>query len=222
MHVWRRLAWRLKEEGLSQIDTSVYQTTRLLRLVNSRNSKSGLFKIPIEYKEIRDLGLEYVLDVARRPRELESMAEPTESPKAIKWLRESLDWLDRRPAHAGKGSGIPATPPNGWRVPRCIRHVEQKAILPDGMRHEVYFALARFYASIGMHPDEASHRLKDIDQRHPIRDSDYIDRIARYDHLHPGFRGCPNEALGRYCDPTQCHLNHDRNSQCREKGCRGN
>ena len=56
MRLCRSLARRLMKEGVQHIDLGVYQPARLLRLVNSINSKTGLCKVPLEYKELRDLG----------------------------------------------------------------------------------------------------------------------------------------------------------------------
>jgi hypothetical protein len=204
LRIWQPLARRLSKEGVSHSDLGVYQTSRVLRLPNSINSKTGLYKVPLEYKELRDLGLEHVLSVARSPREEDSMAVPEESPKAVGWFQDAVKWCERREARRA------ARPQarnfrEGWRIPPCVRSIEG-ATLPDGVRHEAYFVLAKFYARIGMHPAEAIGRIREIDGRRPIRDPDYIKRMVRYGREHPGFPACDHPALARYCDRARCFL----------------
>jgi hypothetical protein len=208
MQVWRHLALRLKKEGLDCVDTQIYQNNRLWRMVNSIHGSSDLYKVPLEAKELQDLGLDYVLEVAQHPREFESMAERRESPKATGWLSDALAWLDRkRSRQRPSASQAPASwnlQGQGWRRPPCVRYVEQRAVLEDGQRHAIYLALARFYASIGMHPEEMIDQLRLIDTRNPIRDPDYIERLARQQWKHPGLVHCPNEALEPYCEKGGC------------------
>ena len=208
MQIWHRLAARLAKEKLNHIDLGVYQTSRLLRLPNSINTKTGVHKIPLEYEELLDLGLEFVCESAREPREDDSMAMPTESPKAIGWWLKADEWFSQRSQQPRRPMRRGVITRRGWRYPQCVRRLEQ-ATLPDGIRHNTYFTLARFYALIGMAPEEVAERLHSIDQRNPIRDSDYILRTAQCARKYKGFTGCPNEALGRFCDPGICFLTKD-------------
>ena len=201
MPLWKAVANRLHQGGIEHIDLGVYQPARVLRLANSINSKTSLFKIPIEYKELRDLTAAEIAEMAKEPRGENSLRCPGESDQAAAWFRKAHEaFQKRRPQkNTRKWRGFK----KGWRVPPCIRGLEE-AVIPDGMRHAAYLALARFYAWIGMHPLEAGARITQIDQRHPIRDPDYIDRIVDSAHLHPGFPGCDNPALSAHCQASKC------------------
>ncbi|MCD6404957.1 MAG: hypothetical protein J7M19_03950 [Planctomycetes bacterium] len=205
MRVWKALAGRLVSEGLEHIDLGVYQKSRVLRLPNSLNSKSGLYKVPLEYKELRDFGLDYVLELAREPRDEDSLAMPEEGLKAAAWFREALTWWRTKRAGKTPRSNSTTKFSQGWRVPPCIRNIEQ-ATLPDGIRHTAYLALARFYAWIGMHALEAEERIGLIDEKHSVRDSACIARIVEFGGKHPGFPGCDNPVLKKYCDRKRCFL----------------
>ncbi|MCC6682829.1 MAG: hypothetical protein IT445_18165 [Phycisphaeraceae bacterium] len=210
IYVWHQLAKRLVKEGLNCVDSCIYQYNRLWRMVNSQHGMSDLFKVAIEHGELQDGGMSRVLELAQFPREFESFAKPRECPKAIGWCDEALAWHEQRrrrknqttyqgsPQFRGRGWG--------WRRPPCVRYVEQQAVLEDGTRHAVYQALVRFYASIGMHPEEMIEQLGIIDARNPIRDPDYIERLVRQDWKYPGITGCPNEALAPYCQAGGCFL----------------
>jgi len=199
MKLWRGLASRLGEKGTAEIDSQVYQIARLWRLPNSINSKTGLYKIPLEYEELSDLGIEYVLEIASEPRNEASMAVPEPSVKAAQWFRDAIAHVERQ---AKRCSGRPAQLHHGWRVPPCIRRLEQTTLM-DGMRHQAYLQLARFYARVGMHPEEAAERIQRLDSRHPISNPEDIDRIVRYGQAHPGFPGC-NDLTRAFCSENEC------------------
>lgn len=56
--------------GYDDFDLRIYKANSLLRLPNSINSKSGLYKISLTPQEINVLTFEQILDLARRPRHL--------------------------------------------------------------------------------------------------------------------------------------------------------
>lgn len=207
--IWRALAQRLAREGVQYIDHGVYQNARLLRLVNSKHSASGLYKVPLEWAELQDLGLGHVLDLARQPREHESMASPpAEVPQAMGWLQDALTWR-RQHRHAQRENRRKLDDARGWRIPPCIRRIEEGIALQDGQRHAMYFHIARIYAGVGAHPVEIAERLKAIDQRNPIKDgSGYIERLAHDAGKYAGyFKSCPHELFERFCDATRCPFN---------------
>lgn len=203
--LWHHLAKRLVKEGLKHIDTGIYQPTRVLRLPNSINSKTGLYKIPLEYKELRDADIADIRKSATIARKWDSIATPVESAKAIRWQLDARNWHKGRQQRQREKKQRRRDAGMGWRVTPCVKAVEA-ATLPDGVRHTVYYVLARFYTSIHMHPDEAIERLLAIDQRNPICDQDYIERVVRYSRKYAGFRECPIPGLGAYCQPEKCFL----------------
>ena len=205
LYIWSLLARRLSKECAAHIDLGVYQASRLWRLANSINSKSGLHKVPLEYEELRDLGIDHVLEVARCPREESALNQSQESPKAVRWFHEVSERLATRGVRPLSPTEATGGRDRGWRTPPCVRRVEQ-TVLPDGCRHSVYFALACFYASTGMAKIEAVERLRAIDDGHPIRDRDYLERAVHNAWHYPGFQRCPNGALQLYCEPAGCFL----------------
>jgi len=205
LRVWRELGWRLAHEGVHHLDLGIYQSSRVLRLPNSINSKSGLYKIPVEYEELRDLGMDHILNEAKRARDEDSLAVPGECPRAAHWFYRAMACVRRSRSRSTGRSRRRRGFQRGWRMPPCIRRLE-RATLPDGLRHAAYFALACFYAQVDMHPAEAERRLREIDGRHPIRDPGYLFRVVDCGRNHAGFPSCSNPALRRYCDPDRCFL----------------
>ena len=52
--------------------------------------------------------------------------------------------------------------------------------LPDGVQHQAYLELARFYGKIDMYPDETAEQIFIIDNRHRIDNPDDINRLVEY------------------------------------------
>jgi len=93
--LWEDLARRLVKEGIRHIDLTVYQPHHLLRLPNSINSNSGLYKVPVEAKELA-LGLDHISELAGQPRPFMSAAEPVECPSAMAWYHKAVAWRQQR------------------------------------------------------------------------------------------------------------------------------
>ncbi len=69
----KRLCTSLAGE-FSSFDRSVYDRTRIFRLINSKHFKSGLFKIPLYPAEVFTLGLHEIRDLAKKQRRLSETA----------------------------------------------------------------------------------------------------------------------------------------------------
>lgn len=76
----KRVAHDLALEAGVDIDSSIYDRTRLLRCVNSRHSDSGLFKVELTWAELLNLEVSQILVLAANPRDMD-------------WLPKSLETL---------------------------------------------------------------------------------------------------------------------------------
>jgi KaiC/GvpD/RAD55 family RecA-like ATPase len=56
-------------EGLQTADESIYDRTRIIRVINSKHPKSGLYKIPLDIEELRNCGTEDIQEMAQEQRE---------------------------------------------------------------------------------------------------------------------------------------------------------
>ena len=209
LQIYRAFATRLKTtEGFSHVDDRIYQPARILRLANSVYTETSLYKYPLEYAELVDLELEYICEMAREPRDEDTMAVPAhEAPKAMQWWQQAVHWYEQHRRQQFAGTRIVSGPGGGegGRYPPCVRKAEE-ATLTDGSRHEALLTIARFYAAIGMAPEEMAYRLKLIDERNPIRDENYVERLTADAKKYAGFKGCPNDVLAPFCDSKQCFL----------------
>jgi len=133
--LYRRMARRVCEAGVLHIDQSVYTRKRLWRLVNSRHGKSGLFKIPLTYEELRDISIDGIKTLAVNPRPEDSVARHQVSEDAVQWYRQAIAAVARLERHSGHATRNAKGFRDGWRTPECIQAI-QKATLPDGIRQK--------------------------------------------------------------------------------------
>jgi len=61
--------------GFKNFDTKIYHHVAFIRVVNSRNSKSGLCAIPLTAKEVFELSIDEIKELAKKPRTIESFPE---------------------------------------------------------------------------------------------------------------------------------------------------
>jgi hypothetical protein len=202
LSLYKRMAEKAEQAGVRSIDRGVYTKKRIWRLPNSINSKSQLYKIPLFFEELRDMSINRILELAKEPRPEDSFVVYQTCERAVRWYELAIQRVEkhiRRSAARGASTNFKA----GWRIPPCVKAIEE-AEVPDGIRHQTYLSLARFYGWIRMHPDEAVERIERIDARNQIRDPKSIPRIVSWGNAHCGFPGCEDPALKRYCQTNKC------------------
>jgi len=201
--LYKRMAEQAQKSGIQHIDVGVYSNRRILRAPNSRHRKSGLYKVGLTYEELRDISVDGITQLATKPRPQNSYATPEMCKHAVAWYQLAIKCYEKtiqqRAPQQRSFNGFK----EGWRMPPCIKNI-QDAVLPDGIRHEAYMALSRFYGFVGMHPNEALERIHKIDSRNPIHDPENIVSEVKWGNKTPGFPGCSNSVLKRYCQKEEC------------------
>jgi len=209
---WKCLARRFHDQ-YPQVDLSIYRSSALLRLNGSIHHKTGLYKVPLEYAELRDGSIEDILTLAKSPREEDVWVAAETVPKAQRWLEDAVEQFGKQSEQNPQRESVNSFKlRGGWATPMCVRRIEEGAELVDGERHEVLFALAVWYRNTGMCQQEAVDRLYTIDTRDPIHDPDFIPRAVASAFEGKGFRGCPHAGLERFCNGGEghCVLNRDQ------------
>jgi hypothetical protein len=72
------LALNILGENLSTLDPSLYNPSRILRIPNTRHQVSGLFKIPLTYKQLQTSTIDDIKELALEPKELMNATEAVE------------------------------------------------------------------------------------------------------------------------------------------------
>jgi hypothetical protein len=199
----KRMAQKAQAQGIRFLDMGVYTNKRIWRLPNSIHGKSGLFKIPLTYEALRDVGMDGIMKLAENPCPQDSFVMPHVCEAAAQWYRRAIECFEKRHTKRSSDRKVNTQFKKGWRMPPCVKAVEG-AVIPDGIRHQLYVSLARYYGYLNMHHDEMLDRLEAIDQRNPVRDPDSVERAVSFGCTHPGFPGCDDPAIMRYCQKDKC------------------
>lgn len=222
LKLYKTIAQKVQQYGVSFLDNSVYTNHRIWRMPNSINTKSGLFKIPLTFEELRDMDIKGIQKLAQSPRPDDSLAISKTCEKSVQWYRKSINYFENQPKKFQNSSKkINQEFKKGWQMLPCIKEIQQTT-LTDGSRHNVYMILARYYSYLNMHHDEIIDRIENLDTRNPIRDADYIGRIVNFGLKSPGFSGCNDPHLQKYCHRENCFYaklkNHDGKTIETKKG----
>lgn len=100
------------------IDTKIYDNKRLLRLPNSINSKTGLYKVPVTYDQIRNMSFAEMKQYASAAKPL-IQVETSPCEKAINRLKEIKD-LITKPKQKNTNINIKVKPIDDIEPPSCI------------------------------------------------------------------------------------------------------
>lgn len=96
-------------QGFKFVDPSIYESKRLFRVLNSINEKSGLYKIPLALQELQSLGIDEIRELAKQPREIESLPVSEVSPVELLselWIKWSSHDFTRKEPTAKYDSDI--------------------------------------------------------------------------------------------------------------------
>ena len=80
-------------QGFSFIDMAIYEPKRLFRVLNTINAKSGLYKIPLTFTELRSLSVDEIKKLARNRRDVSTL--PVSEIHPVQSLSEMwLKWFN--------------------------------------------------------------------------------------------------------------------------------
>lgn len=93
--IFKWIAGGLYEESFNEtIDLVVYERRRLWRLENTKHQDTGLYKIPLEYHEVKSLSLEEIAQLATSPRVIK-YPKPIIIKQAEKQYQKEVDEMTR-------------------------------------------------------------------------------------------------------------------------------
>ena len=169
------MAWKIEQDlkRNSLIDMQIYDRRRVLRIVNSKNSKSGLYKIPLTLKEFRSMTLHEIKELASQPRELEVFYPPFSRNARISW-----DYLmkDDRSSNNEQGKREKKRrKPFKPRMMPCIKELLKHGI-DKGARNNTTVALASSLLQIGLDVDETFEVLLEWNEQNnpPLSESEIM------------------------------------------------
>ena len=144
---YKEIAKELNRATITQlIDTKIYDKKRLLRLPNSINGKTGLYKVPVTYNQILSMTFAEMKEYASSPKPIIKVkTAPCE--KAINRLNEIKD-LITKPKQKQKDINIKVRPINDIIPPSCIYNILDNGA-QEGNRNNTTIILASSFFQNG-------------------------------------------------------------------------
>ncbi len=174
------------------IDTSIYERRRLFRFTNSINSKSGLYKIPLTYNELKNKSAKEILDLAKKEREIEE--EPV---FFIKQAKESLlNFIEN----------ISEKEIKKFKKPPCIESLEKG--VGSGERNVGAFTLAIYYKNTGLKKEDVTQKLWYWNEKNTPKEENFeeiektIDQVFKNEYN----IGCSTSELEKHCNKKNCPI----------------
>jgi KaiC/GvpD/RAD55 family RecA-like ATPase len=160
---YRRLITEITE-GF-QVDLSIYEIRRLFRLMNTKHSKTGLFKVPITFEELSRLTPDEIRELAKVPRKVEGL--PASEMSVVESLRGIyLQVLEAR-------SATPQSGPTGTKLTDLLAGVA------EGNRNVAATSLAGSFFRKGLDVSEVIGLLDLWNTRNiPPMDSALLKKLA--------------------------------------------
>lgn len=144
---YKEIAKELNRATQTQlIDTKIYDKKRLLRLPNSINSKTGLYKVPVTYDQINNMSFAEMKQYASTAKPL-IQVETSPCEKAINRLKEIKE-LITKPKQKNTDINIKVKPIDDIEPPSCIFNILDNGA-QEGNRNNTTIILASSFFQCG-------------------------------------------------------------------------
>jgi len=215
---FRKCAFELADKAGIKIDKAIYDVSRLLRLSNTKNAKSGLYKIWISSKTALTGSLDQILEKAKQKQKTNLPSNFNECKKLVKLWKEISKEIEY------ENSANLLLNENETRielefVKPCINRLLSG--IPQGNRHNAAFRITDNLFKTGYSNTESLNILKQWSLKcEPVyEDQIDLERIVKDIYSGKYDFGCRDSLLMKYCE-ADCRFNspsHNlpRNSETR-------
>lgn len=187
------------------IDMQIYDKRRVFRIVNSRNSKSGLYKISLAHSELRTLSLQDLKNLAKAPRSVQTVISPFIQQAKQRWnilMSESEANGNKRVIREKKRKNIY----KGSIMP-CIKELLKHGV-SQGSRNNTTVALASALLQSGIDKDEAFEVLLEWNELNspPLSETEITITLMSANSMIENDRryGCSSIKALDLCTPEVC------------------
>jgi energy-coupling factor transporter ATP-binding protein EcfA2 len=169
----------------------IYDGARIIRVANTMNPKTSLFKIPLYATELLHKPWEFIHELARQPR-----TDFEYQPWQITYEDRKLSYLKRRPEMRKKSEALQMPFADTSRIITCVQKMYNEGA-KEGSRHQTILRMASAFRRAGIPfaavlasirawapemADEAERLVKNVFQQ-------------RYQY------GCADPIMSHHCDP---------------------
>jgi len=191
------------------IDLSIYDSQRLLRLSNTINSKTGLYKIPLTAAELLNLETVKILDLAKTPREVIFVTEVSKN-DSLRELFKKASEKARKPPKPQSLSDVKGKW-NAYAVKPCITKLLEG--VGEGKRDNAGLRLASHFFKQSLPGDIVLSILEAWNTKNtpPLKPKD-LKRIVESAGGRGYDFGCNDDILKEFCNST-CKYRAEKNRE---------
>lgn len=197
------------------LDTVIYDSVRLFRVVNSIHQKTGYYKIPITYEELESTPYEAILEMAKKPRPEFPVPRLPRNRKAesiidtytIKFRQQQQEIERKKALRAQNPIIITDCPP-------CIEEILSNGALLAG-RNETCMALVSYYKQTGVRESEALEKALNWNYKvltDPMEDEEVI-RCVNQVYMNGYVYGCGKLQEVANCNKKECPLHNKKKKE---------
>lgn len=121
------------------LDTKIYDNRRLIRLPNSINAKTGLYKIPVTYDKIRNIRRQDLLELAKQPQQEYEPSKELNEKAAAQFRKIIKHSLERETRANTVRHAIIADAPQ--KLPICMKYLLSEPVA-EGNRNDTLVVIA--------------------------------------------------------------------------------
>lgn len=176
--VYKRIAEELYDiTTFKTVDLKIYDKRRLIRVVNSINEKTGLYKVPISSKKLNTMGLEQLKAYASSPKETREIIDTKKKTKAIAYIKSLIEEDKRRAQNKRNKNNINYKKVfKKKKMPKvpCIKNIVENGA-SIGQRNDTTVALSSIIFQSGYDFEETMQMVKywnESKNEEPLKDSE--------------------------------------------------
>ena len=206
--IWKTFAQMIDEhQQLTHIDWSIYDRRRLWRIANSRNSKTGLYKIPLSIQEVMTLSVDEIRKLAKESRPLPDRKAPSPLPNLETLWKEILYRIQLTPIETPEKREKPLTPYTGPDLPCIKAYLGLRLKEHEGRNNAAHLIYSYYLNFKGYTLEEAESILRDWNRKNPEPlGEDEIKAIMKSNQKKPYGYGCSHPLKQPYCNRAICPL----------------
>lgn len=208
---YKEIAKELNENTINKIvDIKIYDKKRLLRLVNSINGKTGLYKVPITYENIVKLSYDETREYASEIKTLE-YEKPIPIDKAMNKFKEIVENVKTSDARKAASIRIPTNVDLSKIVfPKCIQEIYKNGVSEGNRNHTtIILASAFFQKGIDLNTALAMVHKWNLEKNNPSLSESEINttvKSAHYQVTNGRRYGCSSISEMGLCIGKECRI----------------
>ena len=187
------------------LDKQIYDNKRLFRLVNSVNVKSGRYKIPLSYIELKLSSYEEIINMANKQRFVE-FAKPVVTAKAVLFYKKYVNEWEQKIAKSKQRTEIdPSKFKKLTVLPPCVDNILKNDVM-EGQRNNTAIALANFLQQQRYADDEVESMIFEWGRSKcdPPMSEEELTTVIGSASKHQYKFGCSTLKMISICDKGSC------------------